>query len=191
MISYYILFLLCSRFVIAIDSLPDPLTTNNQSQVASPTTKYSCAFSGVAGRANVRAIDCLNLFTFILATEHHASPVTFSLPPGQSGYETVYTRHAGTCELAVIMGRFGQRVNPETVTFDQLLQVGLSIVSNCLLNGEPDDTHWGGVGKINPASNLRIAIAGLKPAVTNGGSANTNSSLDVGMVDWTDIVSES
>ena len=137
--------------------------------------QLSCAEGPVNHRRNVRAIDCLNLFTYILATTtDHTAPITYGLDPDQKSSAIVFKRESGTCGFFVGIGSSKMQAvpPPETTTLDVVLGVALYLVAHCLLDGKPDSTHWAGVGKWSPSSNVKISVAGLRPSGYNGGDMN-------------------
>jgi hypothetical protein len=138
-----ILLFVSSILAIAIDpSSPSLLqpgsnvsTLRSPPRVVSPTR---CTSRSVYYQQNVRAIDCLNVFTFILATEHHAREQTFTVPPDVSSSTVAYSRRSGTCKLdvSIIAG-----VTMVVSSFDEILQAALRVVGLCLLDNRPDSMH--------------------------------------------------
>ena len=189
-----VLYLFLLRIVIAI-ALSSQSPSSNAS-VSTPTaTGINCAERSVDKRSNVRAIDCLNLFTFILATTDHTEIMAFELSPDQSPGSKLFSRTTGTCEFFVVFGSYSRKARPvrEFHTLDEILAVGLGVIGLCLLDSRPDSTHWAGVGKINPMSKLRIGVAGLLPTESglNGPEVNDTISLGAGTEQWLDDVLES
>lgn len=115
---------------------------NESSIELSNSSPISC-HDGTIGREHSHAIDCLNLFTFILATEDHIEPRTFFRPPVSRSEKRPpsYQRHAGTCELTIALP--GDPTTSKSVisTIDQILRLTLRIVGECLLDGRPDTAH--------------------------------------------------
>jgi len=182
-------------YTLAMADISSPLSpsTNVSNPSLSVPLGVNCATRSVDERANVHAIDCLNLFTFILATTHHTAPMTFTLTPAQLPGAKVFSRTAGTCEFFVVLGNGRRPVRPpaETFSLDVVLGIGLGIVAYCLLDGQPEYTHWAGVAKVSAVSKLRIGVAGLLSVEGNSGSGNGSIELGAGMEGWLDEVSES
>ncbi|KAL6713398.1 hypothetical protein ACLMJK_008863 [Lecanora helva] len=182
-----------------ISSGSSSLSTSNSIESPAPVTNLStpvslqCETRPMGHRRNVRAIDCLNLFTFILATEpDHTQPITYSLRPGQRSGAIVWSRSSGGCEFFVTLGQARHKAPlPETTTLDRILGVGLGIVSDCFLNGQADDTHWAGAGKFDYQSKVKIGILGSLPQGDARQSGNGTLLLDPGAVDWMDDLLES
>ena len=173
-------------------------STSDLSNPLDPTTNLStpillnCATGGVDQRPNVKAIDCLNLFTYILATEpDHTQLKTFGLQPGQRPGSVVFERRTGSCELFLVFSSGTRRPVAERTTLDTVLRVALEIVAGCFLDSRPDSTHWAGCAKYNQMSKLKICIAGPLPGGQNEGITNSTLSLDPGEDEWVDDLLES
>ncbi len=143
MLSILVLLFVSSTLAIAINSSPGSLLQpgSNVSSLLSSLDAVSatkCAVRSLDYRHNVRAIDCLNLFTFILATEDHTKKQTFILPPDAAPGATVYSRRAGTCELGVIFSAGNTAVESSV---DEILRAALRVVGRCLLDNRPDWSH--------------------------------------------------
>lgn len=142
MLRATILLFISSIMAITVDSSSRSLLQpgSNVSTLRSPphVSPTRCTSRSVDYRQNVRAIDCLNVFTFILATEHHAREQTFTVPPDVSSSTVAYSRRSGTCKLDV---SFIAGVTMVVSSFDEILQAALQVVGLCLLDNRPDSMH--------------------------------------------------
>ena len=198
MAAWLVLTLILLRSLIRASSP----STNNPSISSHPATNLStpvllnCANRAVDQRPNVKAIDCLNLFTYILATEpHRTQQMIFGLLPGQRPGTKVFDRRTGTCEFFLVLGggsgSSAGKPPAETSTLDTVMGVALEIVSNCLLDNRPESTHWAGCAKFSYTSNLKICIAGPLPEGQDAGGVNATLSLDPRDDEWVDNLLES
>lgn len=137
------LLLVPSTLAIAINSSPASLLQpgSDVSSLLSSSNDVSlikCASRSLNYRHNVRAIDCLNLFTFILATEDHTKEQTFTVPPGSTSSTTAYSRKTGACE---IRAGFAPGTTAVVSSVDEIMRAALRVVGLCLLDNRPDSTH--------------------------------------------------
>lgn len=143
MLPILVLLFVPSTLAVALNSSPASLLQpgSNVSSLLSSLNVVAptkCASRSLHYRHNVRAIDCLNLFTFILATEDHAKQQTFTVPPGATSQTTAYSRRAGSCEIGVA---FVAGTTVVVSSFDEIMRAALRIVGLCLLDNRPDSTH--------------------------------------------------
>lgn len=180
MLAYYIPLFLSSTLAIAINSSPAPPPTRITSPFSSLTARLPpvCATESLQDRQNVRAIDCVALASFILATTNHAQVTQFWAKPDVLN---IWFRTSGTCEILIHFpypaGSSGPV--PEWSSFDEIVGAALEIVATCLLDNKPTDrTHWGGGSKVGAEGKLTVGVTGLRVGEGGVGSGNGTLSLN-------------
>ena len=196
MTSHHLIFLLLGTTAALSPSKPvSNFTTPIINSSLSATPQPRCAIEPRAHGGNVRALDCLNVYTYILATTaNRIQPMRYAGSP-LARRSTVYSRQSGTCEFVVsLWDRDSAKPPylpppPEIATLDEMLGRGLYVVSQCLMDSRPESTHFGGIVRLKTGSNLWIAMGSV--ALRDGGGGNGTMSLDEGMSDqWLDAISE-
>lgn len=130
---------------IGVNSSPASLlqSGSNESSLLSANGSPVTCPEEIFNRRYVTAIDCLNLFTYILATEDHITQQTFFRRPVEPGAPRPpsYQRQAGSCELTVSLTGDPTISNSATSSIDYIMRMALIILGQCFLDNRPDSTH--------------------------------------------------
>lgn len=184
MINLYLLLLASLAF--AINTTPSALTPafnpNTTLPVPSLDLAYRCASPAQhdPGRRMPSALDCLNVFTYVLATTpNHDRPIEWSKKAVSGQIELPYRRSSGSCQLHVRLTTAVPARTIEIATFDQVIGASMRIVEVCLLNSRPDLEHWGGAALAGLGSYLDVVIGGSPDAGNDVGSINKTTAVNV------------
>ena len=188
--NLYLLLSLPPSLAFAINTILSPNgKPSSPLPLSSLDIAYRCASSEepVFGRRIPTALDCLNVFTFILATTpNHDQPTQWSQAPASGRTKLPYRRSSGTCQFLVRLTSTVPSSIIETASFDQVIAAALRIVEVCILNGRADVQTSGGVGLGGRNGHLDIVVWGApvahghegllsnETAVLNGSEASFN-----------------
>lgn len=127
---------------IAINNSPANIlqpAINTSSLLTATTTQHANCFpSRRSTQGTVRAIDCLDLFTFILATTPDTTlrqtylPAEPERPPPLGFHRTV-----GTCDFTVV----NNGLTAATASMDEIIRSALGILASCFFDNKSDLTH--------------------------------------------------